>query len=292
MINIAIVGYGKWGKKLYNYFIGKEEFFVKRIYNRTFMDVDKREILTNKLEDIIYDKTLNIVFISTSVNSHFLLVEKLIPYHNLIVEKPTFERFSDFKKINIELQGKLFTNYIFYYSQGINFIKEKIDLNLDGPFEITFNISQQNINDDNVLNNLFCHVISLVIKFGLYDQLNSILENTNESFDKKDYISIFSHDKFKNSINLISDQRIGVNKKRYIYYKNSKATYYLDFRSDESQLCSDYNIMIPNKQSLVFFSEKDNFISMINASFEKSHQSENLMLSKKVSMVLDQIRNK
>jgi hypothetical protein len=292
MINIAIVGFGIWGKKLYRFFLRTEEINVKWIYNRTVVDIDKTEIFTNNLEDVMYDKSLNIVFITTSVNSHFLLVEKLIPYQNLIVEKPTFHKFSYFEKINIELQDKLFTNYIFFYSKGINIIKDKIDLNSDGPFEISLNISQQNVNNDNVLNNLFCHVISIVIKLGLYDKLNTIIENLNENLNNEDYISISSQDKFNNSITLISDQRVGVSKKRYLYYKNSKASYYLDFRSDESLLFCDYDKLIPNNQSLSFFSERDNLVSMISASIEKSYRIENLTLSKKVMMVLDQIRSK
>lgn len=292
MINIAIVGFGRWGERLYDYFIGKEEISVKWIYNRTFVNIERKEAFTINLEDIISDNYLDIVFISTSVNSHYHLVEKLITYQNLIVEKPTFQSFSDFSKINKDLHKRIFTNYIYYYSNGINYIHEEKAVSADGPYEIVVNITQQNGNNDNVLNNLFCHVISIVIKFGLYDELKTILNNININLDKDDHISIFSHNKNNKSITLISDSRTGVNKKRYIYIKDIKSTYYFDFKSDESFLYTDYDKQFPNNQSVKFFSEKDNLITMINASLDKTHRAENLLLSKKVMMVLDQIRIK
>lgn len=292
MINIAIIGFGRWGEKLYDYFIGKEDISVKWIYNRTFVNIGRKEAFTVNLEDIINDNFLDIVFISTSVNSHYDLVVKLISYQNLIVEKPTFQSFSDFNKINKDLHEKIFTNYIFYYSKGINFFQEKIDLSADGPYEIVVNITQQNGNNDNVLNNLFCHVVSIVIKFGLYEELNSILSNININLDKDNHISIFTHNKNNKSITLISDSRTGVNKRRYIYIKDKKSTYYFDFKSDESFVYTNYDKQIPNNQSVQFFSEKDNLITMINASLDKTHRAENLLLSKKVMMVLDKIRIK
>lgn len=292
MINIAIVGYGRWGKRLYDYFSQKKEVRVKWIYNRTFVNVEKREIFTINLDDIIQDTQLDIVYIATSVKSHFSLLERLICHKNIIVEKPTFQNFSDFKKIKLKQQEKIFTNYIYYYSKGLNFLHEKIDLSAGGPFEFVVNISQQNLNDDNVLNNLFCHVVSIAIKFGLYNQLNSMLTDVSGNLSEKDYISISSFDRDKNFITLISDSRIGVSKKRYIYFKNLKSSYYLDFKSDESIVYINHNKQIPNQQSVSTFSEKDNFMNMINASLVKKLRTENLSLSKEVMMVLDQIRYK
>ena len=74
-INIALVGYGRFGKKYYKELIKNKNFILKAIYrknkifNSKFQKLTKRNLIKNKIEAAI---------ICTPINTHFKLSKLFI----------------------------------------------------------------------------------------------------------------------------------------------------------------------------------------------------------------------
>ena len=78
-INIALVGFGSFGKKYYNELIKNKNFFLKaiyrknKIYNNKFQKLTQKNLIKNKIEAAI---------ICTPINTHFELSKFFIKKKN------------------------------------------------------------------------------------------------------------------------------------------------------------------------------------------------------------------
>ena len=78
-INIALVGFGRFGKKYYNELIKNKNFFLKaiyrknKIYNNKFQKLTQKNLIKNKIEAAI---------ICTPINTHFELSKFFIKKKN------------------------------------------------------------------------------------------------------------------------------------------------------------------------------------------------------------------
>ena len=92
--NIALIGNGYWGQVHLKYLEKSKKFNLKKIYYRNNKNnVDKniflRKILTNNLNSIMYDRTIEYVDIVTPIDSHSGLVDKFLKHKKkILVEKP------------------------------------------------------------------------------------------------------------------------------------------------------------------------------------------------------------
>lgn len=139
MIKIGLVGAGYWGKNLIRNIMESKEAalnIVCDIDKAKLTKVKKRypgvKITTNYL-DLINDKSIDAVVISTNVNSHHNLAKKAIKNRkHVFVEKPMAETVEKAEEL-VELANKnkltLMVGHIFLYSPPVIKIKEILQNN-------------------------------------------------------------------------------------------------------------------------------------------------------------------
>jgi len=143
-VNIALVGFGNFGKK---YFITlqrlnlfKKIFIFKKNKKKGFKILSKYNLKKLKI---------NLAIIATPPNTHFkiasLFLREKIPF---ILEKPVSNKLSDIKKL-IALSQKNNINFLINYSDlyNQNFIQIKNIINLYGGIEF-INIKFEKYNDN------------------------------------------------------------------------------------------------------------------------------------------------
>ena len=129
--NVALIGYGYWGQKIYRYLKSSEDFHVQYVYFRGLKELDKGIISKDygsefvPSADIIWEnENVPNVIIATPVNTHYELTRQaLMKDKNVLVEKPitTDPAHSyDLLKIASERKLKLETDYTFTYSEALS----------------------------------------------------------------------------------------------------------------------------------------------------------------------------
>jgi len=116
--NIALIGYGYWGKRLLKYLL--EQFHIECIYGRS---LDNHGVFTNNLEEAFRDE-IDAVVIATPMDTHYSLVRRALKAgKHVLCEKPLafsteevkyLYSLADVKKLH------LVTEYTYTFSRGIN----------------------------------------------------------------------------------------------------------------------------------------------------------------------------
>lgn len=127
-MNIALIGYGYWGKILESYIIKNDLYNLKKIYDPFFQKKDG--IKTNNLEDILSDENIESVLIATPISTHFEISKLCLERgKNIFCEKPLeldSQRVKELMEISEKRNLKLETNYIYTDSKSIIKLKELI----------------------------------------------------------------------------------------------------------------------------------------------------------------------
>ena len=125
-LNIALVGFGKFGKKYYRNILNNKKFYLKKIY--------RKKKYKNKIFQKLTDKNVNInqiksAIVVTPVESHYKIsrffIKKKIP---IILEKPAarhpseIKKLSDFSKMN---KTTVIVNYSDLFNGDFNFLLSK-----------------------------------------------------------------------------------------------------------------------------------------------------------------------
>ncbi|OIO43807.1 MAG: hypothetical protein AUJ41_04145 [Candidatus Pacebacteria bacterium CG1_02_43_31] len=134
-MNIALIGYGYWGKKVYktlSSIISKKNIFVvEPNQKKTIANIE-----TKTFKEILFDKTITQVFIATPEITHFKIAKQCLENNkNIFVEKPLCLK----KKEAVELHQiakknnlKIYVDYIFIYDPYVKKISELIKKNTIG----------------------------------------------------------------------------------------------------------------------------------------------------------------
>ena len=142
MNNVLIIGYGYWGPKLTRNFSNSNYFNLHSICdlnNSKLKEAKKNypnvKIYTN-YQDAIRNNKFQLVVISTPTTTHYKIAKKIIQNKmNVLVEKPlclnlkehlNLNRLAKYNKV------KIFIDYPFIHSGGINYVKELIKNNKYG----------------------------------------------------------------------------------------------------------------------------------------------------------------
>src|SRR3989338_8480345 len=94
--NIALIGYGYWGKKLYKYLKQSPHFLLQYVYFPSLQKLDQKEIqyaygseFIADIDKIWADPLLRNVVIATPIPTHFELARTALSRKkNVLVEKP------------------------------------------------------------------------------------------------------------------------------------------------------------------------------------------------------------
>lgn len=136
MINIAIVGYGYWGPKLFRAFNEDISCHVKYVCDKEKINLVKSYIKyddaksVSKLDILLNDKDLNAVVIATPISTHYELAKKFLKAgKHVLVEKPLATKVQHAQEL-IDLATKknriLMVDHTFLYHSAVKEIKKLI----------------------------------------------------------------------------------------------------------------------------------------------------------------------
>lgn len=150
--NVALIGYGYWGKKLYKYLKESKCFSLSCVYFPSLQNYDiafiRREYgheFVPSIEKIWEDKLIPNVVIATPINTHYSVVrEALIHSKNVLVEKPLATKLNDAIVLAEAARQRnliLMTEYTYTFSRALLFARQLVEEGAIGPIRsicITF----------------------------------------------------------------------------------------------------------------------------------------------------------
>ena len=144
-----------------------EKLSKKFNINKIFYNFKESIKYTEKIKKAAY-----VITCKTSDNSKVLLALKKTK-KKILIEKPIFENYLKFKKIN-SLKDKIFTAYNRMYYQNIFFLKKLLSKKKNLLIRAT--IPENNIND---INKNSCHIISILYSLFKNIKTNKVIKNKN-----------------------------------------------------------------------------------------------------------------
>ena len=233
-MKICIIGYGRWGRNLYNTLvglIGKESIFIYDIELLKNVNNHKDLNIVSSLDEVA---SFENIVISTPASTHFDLSKKFLEMgKNIFCEKPVSlstlevdELIKTASKQNVEF----LVGHTFLFNDAINYIKENIKKNATNLKIISGRYSSYstNVNDVDVLWDFGPHVISIS---------NFIAESKIKSvgilplnYDNRGMLSVCNIQlEYENGINSIFELSwLSIDKKREIDFIGESKMYRWD----------------------------------------------------------------
>ena len=258
MKKIAIIGLGKWGKNLLREFSNvscvtkchtrgnqKNISWLRRNYPKV--------VHTTSIRDILTDKNIDAVAISTPINSHFKIAKNALESgKHVFVEKPMASSVIEAKQLIKIAKSKnlnLFVGHVFLYNEIFKKIKK-----IDKQEFITyahFAWKKFGTFDEDIFKNLLSHDISLIL--ALFGSPNRIRLTNNVGF-------ITTSDRISLELNFTRNRKCEVSIDRISPHKEKSVTF-----------LTKKNLFVWNDDELLRFDKR-------SQSFKKIYQSKNTPL--------------
>ena len=258
MKKIAIIGLGKWGKNLLREFSNvscvtkchtrgnqKNIIWLRRNYPKV--------VHTTSIRDILTDKNIDAVAISTPINSHFKIAKNALESgKHVFVEKPMASNVIEAKQLIKIAKSKnlnLFVGHVFLYNEIFKKIKK-----IDRQESITyahFAWKKFGTFDEDIFKNLLSHDISLIL--ALFGSPNRIRLTNNVGF-------ITTSDRISLELNFTRNRKCEVSIDRISPHKEKSVTF-----------LTKKNLFVWNDDELLRFDKR-------SQSFKKIYQSKNTPL--------------
>ena len=196
---IALIGCGYWGTIIANNLLnlGHKNFYVYDSNIRNSHNLKKKfqnVIISRSHDDILKNESIKNIFYATPPSKNFSLIKKSIYYKkNIFLEKPGFDKLSDFNKIKkIKLNNKtLMFGYVYCYNNYIEYIKKIILKKKLGKL-LYINFQRQNLgpirNDVQVAEDLSSHDLSIILC--IFGKLPKMISHNKYSILKKNISDI------------------------------------------------------------------------------------------------------
>jgi len=127
-MRVALIGFGYWGKIIRQYIEASEYFKLVKIYSSRLNEDD---LMTDNMEDIIQDTSIQAVFVCTPVETHFKICKNFLESgKHVFCEKPTVKNLQELRLLKEIAKRKhkiLFTDYIYLVSPSINKMKDMLN---------------------------------------------------------------------------------------------------------------------------------------------------------------------
>ena len=289
-MNIALIGYGYWGKIVSNYIKNYEYFKLKKIY-----DTQKRdeEIFTDDINEIMKNDNIKAIYIASPVSTHFNLIKMGIENGKYIFcEKVLVNDKEELEYIKKNYVDKIIeTNYIYTDSNSINYIRSIIgeigeikyiegELKQFGNFYI----------DSDVYSTIGCHLLSSIMYMFNTNDIQVSFDNiiTNNRIALKGSIKGTLNKKipFLFNVDLLYNEKT----RNIILYGTDGILYFNPINENYTikliKLDSINNQIIEEKK--FYFNEKDN-INLSLKRFEEvleKKRKPNIDMSIKISEIL------
>jgi len=258
MKKIAIIGLGKWGKNLLREFSNvscvtkchtrgnqKNIIWLRRNYPKV--------VHTTSIRDILTDKNIDAVAISTPINSHFKIAKNALESgKHVFVEKPMASSVIEAKQLIKIAKSKnlnLFVGHVFLHNEIFKKIKK-----IDRQESITyahFAWKKFGTFDEDIFKNLLSHDISLIL--ALFGSPNRIRLTNNVGF-------ITTSDRISLELNFTRNRKCDVSIDRISPHKEKSVTF-----------LTKKNLFVWNDDELLRFDKR-------SQSFKKIYQSKNTPL--------------
>ena len=127
-MNIALVGFGRFGKKYYKNIIKNRKFNLKTVFRKK--NISKNKIFKKISIKNIDENNLKLAVIATPVETHYNIAKLFINNRcSIILEKPSANKIKYIKNL-IELSKKrkvsVLVNHSDLYNGDLNFLMSKI----------------------------------------------------------------------------------------------------------------------------------------------------------------------
>lgn len=135
-IDVALIGYGYWGQRLYRYLKSNENFFVKYVFGRSLKE-DKE--FTSDINKIWEDKDIQAVVIATPIDTHYSVIKQALLYNkNVLCEKPLAQKTKEILELKAISEQKnllLLTEFTYTFSKSLEKAEGIIDKGLIGEIK-------------------------------------------------------------------------------------------------------------------------------------------------------------
>jgi len=173
-VNAALIGYGYWGEILRRYIDSSDKFSLKYVY---FRSANQKGIFINNPDRIWKDNSVNIVFISTPIETHYELVKSaILAKKNVMCEKPlvTNKKQATLIKDMAELHKvKVVTDFTYTFSPSIRKIKEILQQDIIGDIDFMEMRMLQfgHFSKDSVFDVLASHFFPVLFEWNLINDI-------------------------------------------------------------------------------------------------------------------------
>ncbi len=104
MINVGLIGYGRYGKKYYNNLLKDNNFNIVKVLRKS--NNNKNKLFTNNKKVFFNIKKIDLYIIASPTDTHFeYLIKSLGKNKHIIVEKPLVSSFSEFINLKSKIQN-------------------------------------------------------------------------------------------------------------------------------------------------------------------------------------------
>ena len=293
-LNLALVGYGQFGKKYFSNIKNNKNFFLKKIFikkkkkNKKFSELSKRNLLNSNIDAAI---------ICTPVETHFKIakffIEQKIP---IILEKPAAQNLSQIKKLNNLSKKNLVSvivNHSDLFNQNINNISSRFkSIGKIKYIDAKFGKYSNKYRDKNLLPcyDWLPHPIAVIIRLFKKVTFNKIIKNEVKMRNKSIFQDLTIELKTQKNINIKIRYSNRYKKKirNFRFYGDKGFINYdgYDYKNNFIFVKKRINLKKPSKTPL------ENILSKLHFAVIQKRYFSDLKLALEVEKIQSEIRKK
>ena len=299
MKNIALLGFGKIGKKFYEKSKKNKKIFISHILKKKLIKLkDKKVKILNKIEPVINNKKIKGYIIATPVNSHFQYAKKIIKIKKpFIIEKPIVANLKELEVLfNLckSFKKSIFVNYQDLYNPAFVQLKKQIKkIGSYSKINIFFGKFQKIKKNKNNLSfspafDWLPHPLAIAIKLQGIPNKVRIIKNKIYILKKNIIQSLVICLYYRNKVIQINFSNQYRSPKRRIKVKGSKATLVYDGYK-KNMLIKKIKNKSFKKVKYIYIDPFESLINKFSLSLEKDLSKNDIFLSYNVMKILFKI---
>lgn len=311
--NVALIGYGYWGKKLYEYLKESELFSLSYVYFPSLQRYDMSFIhrkygheFVNSIKKIWEDKSVPNVVIATPINTHYAVVRDALSHSkNVLVEKPLATKLNDAVAVVETARQRnliLMTEYTYTFSHALQLARQLVQEGMIGSIKsiyITFKQLGRFLAYD-VFDLLGTHALSILDLFLPLGKLSfhfqpvmwtgglvtgGLICFESKELECRGYIDVNLHCPVREKKVIIYGEKGTI-----IYNPDSKDTLTL---TQYTRTASHKREDVVKENKAFYFNESHNIKNALQAFHEtmKSHHDDNSKCAVAIMSILERLRN-